>query len=81
MKGPAGTCLGYNVPGAGSFNIAKCTPNPGDAVCTCLFFATTDCTGNSDGVATPGGGPKANCANTARTRGEPRSVVCYSIAA
>lgn len=75
MYGPTNTCLGYYVAGAGSFNIARCTPNAGDRVCQCEFFTNGDCTGNTGLVTLPG----TNCANTGQMIYEPRSVICYSI--
>jgi hypothetical protein len=58
--GDNGACLAYNIPGAGSFNIANCyeqcfEENDGGSTytqcnyqeCYCLFFTGSDCTGEN----------------------------------
>ncbi|KAF8219118.1 hypothetical protein L208DRAFT_1418806 [Tricholoma matsutake] len=79
-EGPfEGECLGYYVAGAGSFNIADCKPGTLSR-CVCIFFAQASCKGLSAAVVyfqSSAGRLSGDCANTATTIEEPRSVKCW----
>jgi hypothetical protein len=85
-------CLEYNIPGAGSFNIANCYGDCyydegsssgyscNSANCYCTFFVNQGCTGTSVtvGVSDNGGDIiNANCGDTGETYWEPQSAWCW----
>ncbi|RFU25213.1 hypothetical protein B7463_g11127, partial [Scytalidium lignicola] len=77
-------CENYKISGAGSFNVANCSPFSDGEVSTCAvgWYAGLECTGatdiaaiNSDGSrGTYMGDSWSNCAKTAHTLDEPASL-------
>jgi hypothetical protein len=88
--GDYGTCLSYNIPGAGSFNIANCYEEPVQVgpelqywyeTCYCLFFTGDGCTGNNAAYVGMDSNGQAladnNCGTTGQTLQEPVSIKCW----
>jgi hypothetical protein len=89
-SGDDGVCLSYNIPGAGSFNIANCWEKPMQIgpdlqywyeTCYCLFFTGDGCTGNNAAYVgmDSNNQPLAdnNCGTTGQTLQEPVSIKCW----
>ena len=84
-----GECLAYNIPGAGSFNIANCWESCYDDTgitqcnyeqCYCLFFTGSGCTGTAAYVGIDSNYNALadnNCVNTGQTYQEPVSLQCW----
>ena len=67
-------CFNYNIPGAGSFNIANCYT---DGFCMAQFFTDYSCYGNFETVEANGYTQQAyqgNCASTGYLINEPVSI-------
>lgn len=79
-------CLSYNIPGAGSFNLANCYESCTDDMgitqcsyeqCYCLFFTESGCSGTAAYVGVDSNGNALagnNCADTGETYQEPVAI-------
>lgn len=87
--GTINTCVSYNIPGAGSFNVANSWANKQYYGCQCGWFPQANCQGTpasagvlSDGnalnsmMSNPSEVYTGNCANTAQVNQEPVSLSC-----
>jgi hypothetical protein len=78
-QGDLDVCLGWNIPGAGSFNIANCYSS---GACVCQW-STGDTCGQGDGTSTETTSDYsiATCGNTATTIWEPVYILFYFVLA